>query len=147
MKWFIAYDDEHHRIAIANIPGTGNKDPHSSGLEHTAFTYRSLHDLALAWQQRKNNGILPYWTVNHGPTTSAYYRDPDANAIETQVDNMGLEAANAYMVSEEFRINPVGVDIDMEDLVRRLQAGDDEEMLKIRPNIGPRDASTVPGME
>jgi catechol-2,3-dioxygenase len=142
---FLTYDDEHHRVAIAKIPGTGDKVRSSSGLEHIAFTFKSLHDFALAWLQRKNNGMLPYWTVNHGTTTSAYYRDPDGNAIETQVDNMDMEAANAYIASEAFRINPIGVDFEMEDLVRRLQAGEDEDKIKLRPDIGPRAPETVPG--
>lgn len=30
---FMAYDDEHHRIALANVPGTANKVETSCGLE------------------------------------------------------------------------------------------------------------------
>ena len=35
----------------------------------------------------KGDGIEPYWCINHGPTTSLYYKDPDGNQIELQVDN------------------------------------------------------------
>ena len=67
--------------AIIAIPNTKPRDPDASGLLHIAFTFGSLQDLALAYLQRKENGILPYWCVNHGPTTSMYYKDPDGNDV------------------------------------------------------------------
>lgn len=76
---FLTYDEEHHRVAIIAVPGTGPRDPKASGLLHFAVTFDSLNDLALAYLQRKENGILPYWAVNHGPTVSMYYHDPDGN--------------------------------------------------------------------
>ena len=33
-------------------------------------------------------GIQPHVPVQHGPTTSLYYRDPDGNMVELQIDNM-----------------------------------------------------------
>jgi hypothetical protein len=42
------------------------------------------------------------------------------------------------MMGPEFAENPIGVDYDPEDLVRRLQAGESEESIKKRENIGPR---------
>jgi catechol-2,3-dioxygenase len=136
---FLTYDEEHHRVAIAGLPNTGPKVPTSSGLEHFAFTFDSLEDLALAYQQRKAKGILPFWSINHGPTTSIYYRDPDGNQIETQVDNFDTpEEADAFMRSKEFAENPVGTDFDPEDLVRQLQAGEDENVIKKRIEIGVR---------
>jgi len=85
---FLTYDDEHHRIAIIYVPGTGPKNRLLSGLEHIAFTFDNLTDLSVAYLQRKQRGIVPFWAVNHGPTTSIYYQDPDGNQIETQVDNL-----------------------------------------------------------
>ena len=67
---FLTYDEEHHRIAIVAIPGTADKNKQSCGLEHVAFAFDSLTDLALAYRQRKARGISPIWCVNHGPTTS-----------------------------------------------------------------------------
>ena len=44
------------------------------------------------------------------PTTSLYYRDPDGNSIELQVDNFATkEEAARYFLSEAFRENPIGV--------------------------------------
>ena len=39
-----------------------------------------------------------------------YYRDPDGNQIETQVDNFDTEEeTNAYMESQEYHENPLGM--------------------------------------
>ncbi len=83
---FLTYDDEHHRIAIARFPDAGKNIYGSAGLDHVAFTYNNIHDLLTAYKQRKARGIVPSWSVNHGPTISLYYMDPDGNKVETQVD-------------------------------------------------------------
>jgi catechol-2,3-dioxygenase len=36
---FLTYDEEHHRIAFAAIPGLVEKPKHSAGLDHLAFFY------------------------------------------------------------------------------------------------------------
>ncbi|KAI1207042.1 Glyoxalase/Bleomycin resistance protein/Dihydroxybiphenyl dioxygenase [Annulohypoxylon truncatum] len=142
---FLTYDEEHHRIAICAIPGCGDKVRSSAGLDHIAFTFDSLNDFATAYLQRKARGILPVWSVNHGPTTSMYYQDPDGNVIETQVDNFDtVEEATEYMMGPELAENPFGVDFDPEDLVRRLKSGEPEVDIKKRPNIGPRSIDDVP---
>ncbi|KAJ3548969.1 hypothetical protein NM208_g564 [Fusarium decemcellulare] len=142
---FLTYDEEHHRIAIAHVPGTSEKIRSSAGLEHIAFTFDTLGDLTLAYKQRKARGIVPIWCVNHGPTTSMYYQDPDGNQLEMQVDNFDTnEEATAFMSSSEYGENPIGVDFDPEDLVRRVERGEDERELKKRPNEGPRGLDSVP---
>lgn len=145
---FLTYDDEHHRIAIANVPGTSPKDRTTAGLEHIAFTYDNLDDLLLAYRQRKSIGMMPIWCTNHGVTISIYYQDPDGNQLETQVDVFDtVEEANAFMDSEDFAENPIGVDFDPEELLERLKNGEDREALtKKRARIGPRDFSTMPLM-
>lgn len=86
---FLSYDHEHHRVAIAALPGVVEDDGRARqmpGMRHVAFTYASLVDLASAYGARKvHHGMEPYWCVNHGMTTSMYYRDPDGNGIEAQV--------------------------------------------------------------
>lgn len=73
------------------------------------------------------------FSVNHGATTSLYYADPDGNNIELQVDNFEtLEEGTAYMESEAFEKNPIGVVIDPHSLLARLRAGEPEAIL-IRP--------------
>lgn len=136
---FISYDDEHHRIALGALPNTGPKIPTSAGLHHIAFTFETLSELLLAYRQRKAKGMLPVWCVNHGPTTSIYYQDPDANMLETQVDNFDTnkEATN-FMQSKYFAENPIGTDFDPEDLIERLRKGEADAGLKRRVEMGPR---------
>lgn len=143
---FLTYDNEHHRIAIVGIPGTKAKDAQSCGLEHVAFTFNSISELLLAYRQRRQKGIEPLRPVNHGPTTSIYYRDPDGNMIETQAENFDTaDEATDFMRSREFSENPIGTDFDPEDYIRRLQAGESEEVLRKRVEVGPRGLPTFDG--
>lgn len=41
----LAYDDEHHRIAILNVPGLSRQPDGISGFHHAAFTFSCLRDL------------------------------------------------------------------------------------------------------
>ncbi|KAI1806518.1 Glyoxalase/Bleomycin resistance protein/Dihydroxybiphenyl dioxygenase [Daldinia bambusicola] len=142
---FLTYDDEHHRIAIVEVPSCGDKNRMSAGLDHISFTFETLDDLTTAYQQRKAHGILPVWCVNHGPTTSMYYQDPDGNILETQVDNFSTaEESIEFMVSPEFAENPIGADFDPEELIRRLKSGALEKELIKRPVIGPRGLEGSP---
>jgi hypothetical protein len=114
-------------------------------MQHIAFTHSSLRELLTAWTGRKNIGIEPVWTVNHGPTMSMYYRDPNGNHIEMQADVFETaEEATLYMMGPEYSENPLGADFDPEDLLRRLDAGEPEKKLMKRPNVGPRGLDTVP---
>ena len=130
---FISYDDEHHRIAFLNPGPLAEREPgaggpaaagREAGLHHVAFTFASLGDLLENYRRLKAAGIRPYWCVNHGPTTSMYYRDPDRNQVELQIDNFETaDDGRAYMESPSFRKNPVGVEFDPEALDARLRAG------------------------
>ena len=121
---FISYDDEHHRIAIAHIPNLEHQTPVRDGVEHFAFTYATLDDLFDQYERMKANGVSPYWTINHGMTLSAYYRDPDGNQVETQVDSMNMEEADAFMAGPLFAANPIGRDVDFDALIARYRAGE-----------------------
>ncbi len=142
---FLTYDDEHHRIALVNIPDLKDQVDGAAGFHHVAFTYASLRNLFETHERLSEIGIGPYWVVNHGPTTSMYFRDPDGNRIEMQVDNFDTaEESIAYCRLPEFAENPIGVDADPVDLLRRLRAGTPEAELKKRPNIGPRGMGDFP---
>lgn len=142
---FLTYDEEHHRLAIAYIPGTLDKIRTSAGLEHIAFTYDTLDDLILSYKQRKARNIEPIWCVNHGPTTSMYYQDPDGNQLEIQIDNFATsQEATDFMMSAEYAENPIGTDFDVEELIRRVEAGEDSAQIKKRPHNGPRGMESVP---
>jgi catechol 2,3-dioxygenase-like lactoylglutathione lyase family enzyme len=142
---FLTYDEEHHRIALANIPDLAPQPIGAAGVHHFAFTYDSLESLLGNYEQLRAAGIEPVWTVNHGPTTSFYYADPDGNQIELQVDNFDtVEEAGAFFFTDAFAANPLGVDVDPQDLRRRLLAGEDEKSLKARPAGGPRGLQDIP---
>jgi catechol-2,3-dioxygenase len=139
MLVFITYDDEHHRIALVGIPDAAPKVRNTNGLEHIAFTFPDISSLLLAYRQRKAHGIVPLWSVNHGPTTSMYYKDPDGNMLETQVENFeSVDEVAKFMVSKHFAENPIGTDFDPEDYISRIKSGEDEDSLKKRAEIGAR---------
>ena len=141
MLAFLTYDDEHHRIAIACIPGLEEQPMMAAGTDHIAFTYADLGDLLHTFRRLKAAGIEPYWCINHGPTTSLYYKDPDGSRVELQVDTMpSVEAIDVWMRSAEFAANPIGVIFDPEDLVARYEAGEAIETLTARPPL-PAGAS------
>ena len=141
---FVRYDSEHHRIAlIASPPKTTEETIPSTGMHHMAFTFETLDDLMDAYSQRKALGMEPVWCVNHGPTTSMYYKDPDGNMLETQVDNFDTpEEANDFMASKYFWENTVGVDFTPEQMIERLKSGESHASIKRRIEIGPR---SLPG--
>src|SRR6185369_2448763 len=85
---FLTYDDEHHRIAIAGIPGLEDQATMAAGTDHIAFSYGDLGDLLQTYRRLEAAGITPFWCINHGPTVSFYYKDPDGNKVELQVDTM-----------------------------------------------------------
>lgn len=142
---FLTYDEEHHRIAIAAMPDTiSPKVENSSGLQHIAFSYETLDDLALTYTQRKAVGIEPAWCVNHGPTTSMYYRDPDGNMLEIQVENFDTtEEATAFMAGKHFAENPIGTDFDPVEFVERVESGESHDLIKKRVEMGPRGMPAI----
>ncbi|KAI0179009.1 Glyoxalase/Bleomycin resistance protein/Dihydroxybiphenyl dioxygenase [Hypoxylon sp. FL1284] len=142
---FLTYDEEHHRIAIGGFGDSVDKVPKSAGLEHIAFTYNTLSELMTSYRQRKARGIMPFWCINHGPTTSMYYQDPDGNQLEVQVDNFDTaEEASRFMTDPQMTINPFGVDFDPEELIKRLESGESEAELKKIPKSGPRGYADIP---
>lgn len=141
---FLTYDDEHHRFAFANLevlkPG-GSDTRGEVGVNHVAYTYANVGDLLDTYKRLKNKDIIPYWPVHHGITVSLYYRDPDGNRMEFQVDACTAVEGEAFMRSDAFAQNPVGVSFDPEDLLSRYDAGADARDLIDLPK-GP--ASPIP---
>jgi catechol 2,3-dioxygenase-like lactoylglutathione lyase family enzyme len=151
---FLRYDFEHHRIAILQTPETTAKAENTTSAEvdHIAFSYSSLTALARTYVSLKSiqKPLLPIWTVNHGPTTSLYYRDPDGNKVELQVDNFeDAKEADAFMKGPLFGMNPIGTDFDVEEWASRIlgkakqdgQEGldkDEVKHMKMRSEIGER---------
>lgn len=127
---FLTYDDEHHRVAIIDTPDFKNREPNTVGMAHIAYAYETLGDLVHQYERLKASDVMPVRTINHGPTTSLYYRDPDENAIEVQVDNFPtVDALNEWFASGVFDRNPIGVTLDFEEIAARLHAGEPEAVL------------------
>jgi catechol-2,3-dioxygenase len=130
---FITFDEEHHRIALIDPGGLAHRsgagsDPlragGDTGLHHFAYAFKGLGDLVEVYEGAKARSVLPYWCINHGPTTSMYYRDPDGNRIEMFVDNFPtMRECKAYMEGPAFAKNPLGVEFDPEKLAARFRAG------------------------
>lgn len=131
MVTFITYDHEHHRIALLRVPAfiripgrIWGKYRKFWGIDHVAFTYESLDKLVGNYRRLADLGIHPVWTINHGPTTSMYYEDPDGHRLELQVDNFATnEELLDWLESGEFDSNPIGVNFDPEVLEAKLARG------------------------
>jgi catechol 2,3-dioxygenase-like lactoylglutathione lyase family enzyme len=146
----VTYDEEHHRIGLIEVAGAAHETEtfgastlvqdeaeraatagadalqfsSEPGFEHVAFTYDSLDGLLNTYVRLRDNDIEPIITVNHGPTTSFYYNDPDGNRVELQIDNLPTGMAQEYVDSPEGQANVVGVLIDPEELLRRYESGE-----------------------
>ena len=142
MLAFLTYDDEHHRVAIARLDNLPDLNRGAAGIDHFAYAYASLGDLLANYVRLKEKGILPYWCINHGPTTSLYYRDPDGNQIETQTDNFDTrEELVGFFHTDAFRANSLGVQFDADRMVELYREGRPEAELK-RQGTAPRAPGT-----
>jgi catechol-2,3-dioxygenase len=130
---FITYDDEHHRVAFVQIPGLKKAPDDSWGLAHVAYTMADLGQLLATYRRLKADGIVPVRTINHGPTVSMYYKDPDGNQVELQVDAFDKAGAAAYFSTEPFAQNPIGVLFDADKMLADYEAGVPEAELLRRP--------------
>jgi 2-polyprenyl-6-methoxyphenol hydroxylase-like FAD-dependent oxidoreductase/catechol 2,3-dioxygenase-like lactoylglutathione lyase family enzyme len=122
--WY-TYDSANHRLALMHLPNFTERVPESAGMHHMAFEYNSLDDLMRTYLRLKKIGVVPAACLDHGMTTSFYYRDPDGNYIELQVDNFGPDPAQstAFMHTPAFLTNPIGVIINPESYVAAWQKG------------------------
>ena len=144
---FLTWDHESHRLALVKLPPPlryafplSRWRRKTYGIDHLAFTFVSVEKLLLTYERLKGVGITPVWAINHGPTTSLYYEDPEGIRLEFQTENFPTAQQTAdYFNSREFDDNPIGVDIDPDYLLERLRAGTDSEQLLAR------GAGTRPG--
>lgn len=139
---FLTYDDEHHRFALANMsvlnPAAAESATSTLGVNHVGYTFANAGQLLENYERLKQIGIKPYWTVHHGVTLSMYYRDPDGNRMEFQVDCFAnADQAHAFMHSDAFTANPVGVDYDAEALLAEYRNGASESALLAMPAGAP----------
>jgi catechol 2,3-dioxygenase-like lactoylglutathione lyase family enzyme len=132
---FMTYDDEHHRIGIINMPDLKPQDMSLAGAEHIAFTYADLGSLLATYRRLKGEGIEPFWCINHGPTISLYYRDPDATKVELQYDTFTAEECDAFFDSGAYDENFMGIIVDPEAMIADYQAGKPLAEITRRPTL------------
>ncbi len=131
---FITFDDEHHRVAFLQPPvKLDKKKAGAVGVHHSAYTFASLHELLARYEKLAAIGIVPAQPIQHGVTTSLYYRDPDDNFVELQVDNFdSAAAATAYMKGPEYGADSVGVGFSPDKMLEAVRKGVPDGVLKTR---------------
>ena len=141
---WLTNDAANHRVALVSgetlkvaLTDDDDKARHA-GLYHTAWEYPSLDELLATYARLKELGILPQRTVNHGPTTSFYYVDPDGNGVELQSDNFGDWAGSRLFMAEspEFARDPFGPYVVPERMIADRQAGVATEVVLRRAYAG-----------
>jgi len=149
---WLSNDAANHRIALLAFPGfvdDPDKDTRT-GMHHSAFEYDSVGDLNATYVRLREQEIEPDICLDHGMTLSYYYKDPDGNHVELQIDDFGDWAASkAWMrTSAEFKANPIGVVVDPERVAELVAAGDDLTEIHRRAMAGelvPEQAPALPG--
>ena len=124
---WLSNDAANHRIALLAFPGFVD-DPEKemrTGLHHSAFEYDSFEDLNSSYLRLRDAGIEPDICLDHGMTLSYYYKDPDGNHVEVQVDNFGDWATSTEWMrtSGAFKANPIGVFVDPAKVADAAAAG------------------------
>ncbi|MCV7285037.1 VOC family protein [Mycolicibacterium wolinskyi] len=142
---FLTWDHESHRLALVKLPPPlrhvfplSRWRRKTYGIDHLAFTFTSVEKLLLTYERLKKVGITPVWSINHGPTTSLYYEDPEGIRLEFQTENFATAQQTAeYFNSAEFDENPIGTNIDPDYLLEQLRAGTARDEL-LKPGAGTR---------
>jgi catechol-2,3-dioxygenase len=137
---WLTNDGANHRIALLAPPGLVD-DPDKlahAGIHHTAFEFASLGDLLDTYVRLKPQSIVPHACLDHGMTTSFYYVDPDGNSVELQADNFGGDwtQSSAFLFTDEFVANPIGMNIDPDALVVARDGGADADEIHRRAYAG-----------
>lgn len=122
---FITFDDEHHRVAFIKAPvALERKTPTTASMHHAAYTFAAIDDLLERYVELRDKDIRPAVCIAHGVTTSMYYRDPDGNMVELQIDRFAEpDEATAYMNGPEYAADSVGPAFDPEQLLEARRAG------------------------
>lgn len=120
---FLTFDQENHHFALFWDPTYTEKSEQDEGVEHVGYVYETLDDLLATYRRLKETGIMPYWTINHGPSISFYYADPDHNHVELQVDVLKTPEEVTAFIEQNFVTNPIGIELDVEKLQQAYLGG------------------------
>ena len=145
---WISNDEANHRIALTAFPNFVD-DPEKdtrTGLHHTAFEYEGFDQLNASYLRLEEAGIVPDFCLDHGMTLSYYYRDPDGNHVELQVDNLGDWAKSSAFMREspEFHEDPIGKFVDPERVAEAYADGATFQEIHARAMAGELAPDTAP---
>ncbi|MDC3086338.1 VOC family protein [Pelagibacteraceae bacterium] len=163
---FLAFDEEHHRVAIANTkPGVdklnffvkliaqfkewlNRSTPSAVGLDHISYQLNPIDKWFDFYLKAKERGLKPYWTINHGWITGMYYKDPDNNLIEIFFEHWQNEKEFKHEVSARgFPEEPVGTNMDIDILYDMFKKGESFENLTKKGNTVPEGKKPVSGIQ
>ncbi|MBT4748738.1 MAG: biphenyl 2,3-dioxygenase [Rhodospirillaceae bacterium] len=129
---FLTFDSEHHRFAIRYQPQLADRDDSIAGIAHVGFTFDNLGEMFATYERIKTEGIRPASAVNHGMTTSLYYRDPIGNKLELQVENQDNQKDAVAVLEDEERENVL---FDPDKMLAAVKAGVPDASLKSQAYI------------
>lgn len=137
---WLSNDAANHRIALLAFPGFVD-DPDKetrTGMHHSAFEYDRFEDLNASYLRLREQGIEPEVCIDHGMTLSYYYKDPDGNRVELQIDAFGDWSASKQWMqrSPDFEANPIGIFVDPARIAERAAAGESFETIHDRAMAG-----------
>ena len=149
---WLTNDAANHRIALLAFPGfvdDPDKDTRT-GMHHSAFEYEGLAGLNSTYLRLREEGIEPDICLDHGMTLSYYYKDPDGNHVELQIDDFGDWAASKEWMrtSPDFAANPIGVFVDPARVAELVEAGEglaEIHRRAIAGELAPSQAPVLPG--
>jgi catechol-2,3-dioxygenase len=150
---WLTNDAANHRIALLAFPGfvdDPDKDTRT-GMHHSAFEYDGFESLNASYLRLREEGIEPDICLDHGMTLSYYYKDPDGNHVELQIDTFGDWAASKGWMhtSPEFKANPIGMFVDPARIAELAQEGVEFSEIHRRAMAGelaPEQAPAIPGV-
>ena len=162
---FLAFDDEHHRVAIANtsdvlknlgfIPKLimnlklflNKKIPTIVGLDHISYRINPIDRWFNFYFEAKERGLDPLWTINHGWISGIYYKDPDGNLVEIFFEHFSSAEEFKNNISPDFEDEPIGTNMDVEVLYEMYKAGSDFSELITKGNTVPEGKKPVSGLD
>ena len=168
---FLAFDEEHHRVAIANISKhlennmgllprsiihillairnfVNRVTPNLVGLDHISYKMDSIDSWFDFYNRAKENGFLPVWTINHGWISGIYYRDPDGHLAEIFFEHFrSAEEFRSGAIAPDFSEEPIGTNMDMDVLYEMYKSGTPFEDLIVKGNTVPKDKKPIAAFE
>jgi catechol 2,3-dioxygenase-like lactoylglutathione lyase family enzyme len=111
------------RIAVFECADLG-PGRSSRGMHHFQLRVPHIDALLDLYSALRTAGHHPVEASNHGPGTSFYYLDPDANRVELSSLNFSSQQEmRDFMATPEFKKNPNGFRVDPEGLLAGRKAG------------------------